>query len=1385
MPVGLCSREGAKTEFLWGTVDGGSMLCVLDSTVWAQIEHLFGRLRQSRIVCRMANGACVPSSGTGVAVLRYQDEEWPIRFEVLDSKGAFEILLGKDWLRLAGKIVVVNANPQKPSRLLGPRPPNKPAERPASQQEEPKIPGPEEQEREQEEDSELASPGEPVPRRSSRLREKAEQRPADANPFWVSETALIEAAGAVIEENELEVVEEPEELWEQAKGECEEQTIRSVLMNEPTQDTREHNRISEILEQASRLRKREQDPVEVQANETFVRPEKKTTHQPPIPESERTSEPFKLSRVAEILRKVKIGSELGVDQRERVENLVSEFADVFALTLSEVLPVDITQMKLDIPEDAAFPKRVGQRKFSEPQKLALYDMLDDLEAAKIIERVTQDQVAAVSPINMVPKPGGAERTDIETLQRMANSECRKYGFPIKHPEVGFYEEGEERPEAQPAKWRLVQNFAAVNRVTQIRPFPMGDLAAKQRTVAGHKYVSVMDLQAGFHAIPIAPESIPYTGFYVEGRGHYVYLRMPFGLTGAPTTFCEMVAEAFHGLIGKIMEVWMDDMATAADDFETGLVNLRTIFERCRTHKISLSATKTVLMMSEASFAGARVSGDGIATDLRKVKAILLWPEPRSVLDVMGFLGISGSFRTRIRDFARIAQPLTDLTRNVQTGQLDGKNVFEYKKALRETKIELSEEAKRAFVDLKTTLTSNPVLRAPVYDGRPFIVSTDGSKYGFGAVLSQQWDETDGQGNTKKVTYPVAFASKRTSRTEERYIPFLLEFAALKFGLDEFDSIIFGCPIEIETDCKALANLLGNEKLNSTHERWRESVVARNIIAVRHKSGADNRACDALSRMYEGRPDDDEGPGRLEDVDPGWEAQKGLVNDMYLLLDDDSTAKLLDRFKEDEFFSDILMHLLFEANDDSPSDKETERDRKRRAHRAEGYMVENGKLWLVGGKHARAGTKVECIPHNEGFELAHSVHRAGGHFGRDMTVLALQQEYHWPRMRFHATEAVTTCPRCKNFGPRLLSALLRPITRAKPFDLIVGDYVSLPEGHGGFKTVLVLIDVYSRYLFAFASRKPGTGKFTVDALTKVSDLIAKPKSFMADGGSHFDCDEVRHWCEGNGTHPLTTPPYAPWTNGLAEGTIKLLIGRLKKLCAPKVGEAPDESDDAASTPLAWPKHLTTAVAQLNDRTLDSLGYSPRELLTGILTADRKADINQALMGRAIADIDINLGLTYALRDDAYANALDHAQKRKRAFDKKARVVEYAPGDLVQKYNARLNETHSTARKLAPRWSGPLRVVKKAANSYELEDLAGNSYTRAAHSRLLRPFHPRPGTTLADYALSLQRARQADNTASVPDKPFDETTLPRTPRMESRVPLERDDPTQPNKYQNDDN
>ncbi|CUA71180.1 Retrovirus-related Pol polyprotein from transposon 412 [Rhizoctonia solani] len=1416
---------------VWGTIDGGAMLCVLDSVIWAQVEHFLGRLQPSQVVCRMANGTRVASMGTTRAEIEYRGHKWEIEFEVLDSRGAFELLIGKDWLNKTGAkqdfltdtlslysagqlIYIDNENPEcpiatfqpaepalqpksepkpepdlkpnpKPEFEAKPEPEPEPELEPEIEQEtrQAEVPTPKDLEEEQMVENNYQE-SEPKRRVSQRLLERRlrEER-REKNPFWVSDEGLMaleRITGMELGIDGEEKAQTLEESWCEVRREEEELRQREILLTEPASPSqfKPTDHLGETLKRAKRRQERMQGPVDLMTLEDASKnPTYKPIPQPQIPESRRTTDPFNPGRVAEIMSKVKIGEGLPAEQKKEVEDLLREFADIFALNLSEVLPVSLTELKLDIPPDVKFPKKVAQKRLSEPQRKALYEMLDELEKARIVQRVTQDQVAAVSPINLVPKPGGASLPTIKLLQQKANSECRKYGIPIKHPEAGFYEEPEEaNPSELPAaKWRLVQNFAAVNRFTQVRPFPMGDLLAKQQAVAGHKYISVVDLHAGFHAIPIAPESVPYTGFHVDGRGYYVYLRMPFGLTSAPTTFCEMVAKALHDLIGDGLELWMDDIAIASHDFGTGLVRLRRFFERCRTHKISLSAGKSLFFMEEAKFAGARVSEEGIKADLSKVQSILEWPEPRSVLEMMRFIGLANAYRPKIRNFGRMAQPLTDYTRDVP--KPDGR--AGYKKALNDTKIELNEAERKAFAELKVALTSNPVLKPPVYDGRPFVVTTDGSKTGFGAVVSQVWEEDDGKGGTRKVMYPIAYASKRTSRAEEKYPPFLLEFAALKFACDEFDSIIYGQPIEIETDCKALADLLGNEKLNSTHERWRESIVARHIVAVRHKPGIENNVCDALSRMYESRPEDEGTPGRHTDVDPGWEAAHDLVNDLYLLTADTTSQELLDRYGRDEYFKDIVFHLLYEAGAE-PKDEDEARDWKRRAHRAEGYTTRDGKLWLVGGKHSRGGTPVECIPSHEGLELAHAVHSAGGHFGRDMTVLALQQEYHWPRMRRDATEAVTSCAKCRNFGPRLLTALLQPITRARPLDLLVGDYVSYSEGHGGHKNVLLIMDVYSRFMFAFPTRKPGTGRFTVEALDKIAEFIGTPSSFMADGGSHFDCEEVKQWARERGVQVIKTPAYAPWVNGLAEGGVKLLSGRLRTLCAPSIGTSREGEADPAATPRSWPKHLARAVAQLNDRVVPSLGYSPRELLTGMVSAERQARIGQSIRSpnAPISDIDVNLALTYALRDDAFANALDHANRRKRAFDKKARVATYKEGDLVQKYDARLDETHQAVRKLAPRWSGALRIAGKSRNSYRLEDLDGNLFAPAAHARLLRPYIPRAGTALADYTEKLRQARRKSQ------PPPESRNLPKSPRPEERVPLEREDATQPNKYQEED-
>ena len=193
------------------------------------------------------------------------------------------------------------------------------------------------------------------------------------------------------------------------------------------------------------------------------------------------------------------------------------------------------------------------------------------------------------------------------------------------------------------------------------------------------------------------------------------------------------------------------------------------------------------------------------------------------------------------------------------------------------------EHTKAFLGLKAAMTSDPVLKGPKWDGTPFIITTDGCKDAFGAVLTQRFETVLPSGKVVKQLHPIAFTSKRTSKTEEKYKPFLLEFVALKFGLDKFTDTIWGHPIEVETDCQALRDHLMNDKLSATHACWRDGILAHQIIDIRHVPGRINVVADGLSRACEGAPHE-EGDGSQWMVSEDWEVTTGLTHDIFLLTD---------------------------------------------------------------------------------------------------------------------------------------------------------------------------------------------------------------------------------------------------------------------------------------------------------------------------------------------------------------------------------------------------------------------------------------------------------------------------------------------------------------------
>jgi len=310
-----------------------------------------------------------------------------------------------------------------------------------------------------------------------------------------------------------------------------------------------------------------------------------------------------------------------------------------------------------------------------------------------------------------------------------------------------------------------------------------------------------------------------------------------------------------------------------------------------------------VFVTEAVFAGARIGPGGVSPDSSKLTAVVNWKIPEDASHLEGFLGLTAYFRDLVKGYAALEKPLRDLLHAVDIP--NGTRKAAYQQIMRAYKLQphWMEEHTATFISLKARLVSEPVLTAPRFDGTHFILTTDACQDAFAGVLSQKIATTLPGGKVVTRLHPIGFTSKWTSPSEEKYKPFLLEFAALKYSFDKFADIMYGYPVEVETDCQALRDILLSDKLSATHARWRDGVLVHNIVDIRHIPGKINIA-DGVSRQYEGT-DKTPGDGSEWMVTPDWEEITGLVHDLYLVAEAPDLTVLKERFKNEPLFLDVI------------------------------------------------------------------------------------------------------------------------------------------------------------------------------------------------------------------------------------------------------------------------------------------------------------------------------------------------------------------------------------------------------------------------------------------------------------------------------------------------
>ena len=435
------------------------------------------------------------------------------------------------------------------------------------------------------------------------------------------------------------------------------------------------------------------------------------------------------------------------------------------------------------------------------------------------------------------------------------------------------------------------------------------------------------------------------------------------------------------------------------------------------------------------------------------------------------------------------------------------------------------------------------------------------------------------------------------------------------------------------------------------------ILSHQIVDVRHVPGRINVVADGLSRAAEGTPRE-EGDGSEWTVSEDWEATAGLTHDLFHVASASSEemSALRERFRDMPMLLEVVDALL-------ELDQGTSlRKRKRARHRASEYMIDEGKLWRVaGGHHTRARARVECVSPKEATELAREEHAVNGHWQRDAVKKALLDRIWSPGLDSSIVAGIKDCAHCKNFGGTGLHVLLDPITRRHPFELLVGDYLSLPKGFGGYHTVGLYLDTHPQHVWGFKLKTTSNGKTTQDALGKIFHEFTPAEVFMTNGGPHFDNKAVRDLCAEWGTETHVVSAYSPWVNGLVEGANKILLHILKRLCSPNLGEDDYNTMDWENIPGSWLKHFDEAIRIMNWRFLPSLKFSPKELLLGLVVNTTPTNVDLSILPVTEQDIATQTAYIAQQRLDGYAEAVAHAVKRKSWFDK--RVLSRKPGEVI--------------------------------------------------------------------------------------------------------------------------
>lgn len=482
--------------------------------------------------------------------------------------------------------------------------------------------------------------------------------------------------------------------------------------------------------------------------------------------------------------------------KQRIADLVVQYEDIFSRHHLDCGEAKGFVHRIHLSDDRPF--RLPFRRVPPGQYQKLRQVLSEMEEKEIIRKSTSEYA---SPLVLVWKKNGDLR--VCTDFRWLNKRTLKDAHPLPH---------------------------------------QADCLA---ALGGNCFFSTMDLTSGFYNMPLHEDDRKYSAFTTP-MGLYEYNRLPQGLCNSPGSFMRMMTSIFGDQNYLSLLCYLDDLLVFAPDEETALTRLEMVFDRLRGHNLKLAPKKCFFLRRSVKFLGHVIDENGVSTDPSKVEGIARMTSADlmesdgvtpSQKRIRSFLGMINYYQHFIPRYSAVAKPLFSLLKG---GKRKGK---QERIKLLSRKLRASDwtsEQEQAFVKLKVSLVNTVVLAHPDFS-RPFMLSTDASLDGIGAVLSQVQE-----GETR--ARPIAFASKSLSQSQKNYPAHRLEFLALKWSVcDKFSHWLKGHRFTIWTDNNPLTHIMTKPKLDCCEQRW-VAKLASYDFDIKYVPGQQNVVADALSRV---------------------------------------------------------------------------------------------------------------------------------------------------------------------------------------------------------------------------------------------------------------------------------------------------------------------------------------------------------------------------------------------------------------------------------------------------------------------------------------------------------------------------------------------------------